>query len=43
LAAQTQVTGFFSSDGTSLPDPNQSLFGLHLFEVPATLPNDLGY
>jgi len=43
LAAQTQVAGFFASDGTSIPDPNQSLLGLHFFEVPATLPNDLGY
>jgi len=43
LAAQNQIAGFFTADGASIPDPNQSLFGLHLFEIPATLPDDLGY
>jgi hypothetical protein len=43
LAAQSQAAGFLTADGASIPDPNQSLLGLHFFEVPATLPNDLGY
>jgi hypothetical protein len=43
LAAQNQVAGFFASDGKSIPDPNQTLFGFRLFEAPAVLPEDLGY
>ncbi len=43
LAAQNQVAGFFASDGKSIPDPNQMLFGFRFFEVPAALPEDLGY
>jgi hypothetical protein len=43
LAAQSQVADFFSSDGATKSDPNQYLFGLQLFEIPATLPNDSGY
>jgi hypothetical protein len=43
LAAQSQVADFFTADGAANPDPNQSLFGLQLFEIPAKLPNDLGY
>ena len=43
LAAQNQVAGFFASDGKSIPDPNQTLFGFHFFEMPAALPEDLGY
>lgn len=42
LAAQSQVVGFLTSDGTAIPDPSQSLFG-NFFEVPAALPNDPGY
>jgi hypothetical protein len=42
LAAQNQVAGFFASDGKSIPDPNQTLFGFRFFEVPAALPEDLG-
>jgi len=43
LAAQSQVAGFFASDGKSIPDPNQMLFGFRFFEAPAALPTDLGY
>jgi hypothetical protein len=42
LAAQSQVAGFLSSDGQSVPDMSQILPGPY-FEIPATLPNDLGY
>jgi hypothetical protein len=42
LATQSQVGGFLASDGASIPDMNQ-IFPGPLFEIPATLPNDLGY
>jgi len=42
LAAQNQAAGFFASDGTAIPDMNQ-IFPSPYFEIPATLPNDLGY
>src|SRR5262249_41272136 len=45
--AQQQVAGFFASDGATIPDPNnaliQLLIGAPLFEVPAKLPEDLGF
>lgn len=46
LAAQQQVAGFFTSDGTTIPDPNaivRFVFGQDLFEHPDFLPEDLGY
>jgi len=47
-AAQGQLSGFLSSNGTSIPDANstalQVLFlGRKLFERPVQLPEDLGY
>ena len=36
LATQTQIAGFFASNGATIPDPNSP--GLNYFEVPATLP-----
>ena len=45
--AQQQIAGFFTSDGAAIPNPNnallQFLLGFALFEVPAKLPEDLGY
>jgi len=38
LAAQNQVAGFLASDGKSIPDPNQTLFGFRFFEAAAALP-----
>ncbi len=43
LAAQGQAAGFFASDGATMPDPNQSLPGFHFFEIPASLPDNLGF
>jgi hypothetical protein len=46
LAAQTQIAGFFSTDGTTIPDINplvRRLLGFNLFETPAILPEDLGF
>jgi hypothetical protein len=42
LATQNQVAGFLASDGTAIPDMNQIFPGPY-FEIPTTLPNDLGY
>ena len=42
LAAQSQVAGFFASDGTTVPNMND-IFPGPFFEIPSTLPNDLGY
>jgi hypothetical protein len=42
LATQSQVDGFFASDGTMIPDMNQIFPGPY-FEIPVTLPNDNGY
>jgi pimeloyl-ACP methyl ester carboxylesterase len=41
LAAQSQIAGFLSSDGKTIPDMKDILPG-PLFEIPASLPNDLG-
>ncbi len=46
LDAQGQIAAFVASDGQTIPDPNQLsklLFGISLFQVPATLPFDFGY
>jgi len=46
IDAQGQIAGFLASDGKVVPDPNQLskvLFGINLFEVPASLPFDFGY
>lgn len=46
LAAQQQAAAFFTSDGTTIPDPNTFLpasLPQGLFEIPARLPEDLGY
>ncbi len=46
LAAQKQVAGYFTADGLTVPDPNTFLtpaFPKGLFEVPAHLPEDMGY
>ena len=43
LAAQNQIAGFLASDGKSIPDANQGLFGFRFFEALAALPEDLGY
>ncbi len=46
LDAQGQIAGFLSSDGQTIPDPNQfskALFGINLFQVPASLPFDFGF
>jgi hypothetical protein len=42
LAAQNQVAGFLSSDGVTAPDTNFD-FAVRLFEIPASLPEDLGF
>ena len=46
LDAQQQVASFFNSDGATIPDPNvlsRLLLGIRVFEMPASLPEDLGY
>jgi len=48
LAVQSQITGFFASNGTSVPAANsvqlRILFGGRtLFETPESLPEDLGF
>jgi hypothetical protein len=46
LAAQEQVAQYLASDGMMFPDPNTFLpssIPQGLFEVPAALPEDLGY
>lgn len=42
LAAQNQAAGFLAADGAAIPDMNQIFPGPY-FEIPATLPNDLGF
>jgi hypothetical protein len=42
LATQSQAAEFLASDGAMIPDMNQILPG-GFFEIPAALPNDLGY
>ncbi len=46
LDAQQQIAGFFAADGAKVPDPNglsAALLGIKVFQVPATLPEDLGF
>lgn len=46
LDAQNQVAGFFAADGAVVPDPNglsKLLFGFSVFEMPKSLPFDLGF
>jgi len=47
LDAQVQIAGFFAADGAQIPDPNVLsvlLFGgTRLFQMPGTLPQDLGF
>ena len=46
LDAQQQIAGFVTADGATIPDPNglsALLFGIKVFEVPAALPEDLGF
>ena len=46
LDAQQQIAGFVAADGAVIPDPNgfsALLFGTKVFEIPATLPADLGF
>ncbi len=46
LDAQSQIAGFFASDGTSIPDPNilsYLLYGIKLFQIPTSLPQTLGF
>ena len=46
LDAQGQLAGFLASDGKTVPDPNglsKIFFGTSLFQIPATLPFDLGF
>ena len=46
LAAHEQVARYLASDGMVFPDPNTFLpssIPQGLFEVPAALPEDLGY
>ena len=46
-AAQQQIAGFLVADGTMIPDVNGPLRpffgGVNLFEMPARLPEDLGF
>ena len=46
LDAQNQIANFLSADGSSISDPNllsRILLGIKVFEIPATLPFDLGF
>jgi Bacterial Ig-like domain len=46
IDAQQQLAGFFASDGRTIPDANnfsRLLLGLPAFEVPSSLPFDLGF
>jgi hypothetical protein len=46
LDAQGQVAGFLAADGAAIPDPNsivRLLLGIRAFEIPGTLPMDLGF
>ena len=42
LATQNQMASFLASDGAKAPDPN-FYSAVQLFEIPALLPNDLGF
>ena len=42
LATQNQMAGFLTSDGKVIPDM-KDIFPGPFFEIPSTLPNDLGY
>jgi uncharacterized protein (TIGR03437 family) len=46
LAAQSQLAGFFASNGATIPNVNPKItpvFNRDLFFIPATLPEDLGF
>jgi hypothetical protein len=46
LDAQQQMAGFFTADGTAIPNPNfysTLFFGFPVFQQPAALPEDFGY
>jgi hypothetical protein len=46
LDAQGQLASFLASDGTAIPDPNvlsKLVFGFNVFQMPQTLPFDLGF
>ncbi|HEV2445108.1 MAG TPA: hypothetical protein VGS58_04270, partial [Candidatus Sulfopaludibacter sp.] len=46
LDAQGQVAGFLASDGAAIPDPNnlsKLFFGFSVFQMPTTLPFDMGF
>jgi hypothetical protein len=46
LDTQGQIANFFTADGSSISDPNvlvNAVFGMRLFERPATLPQTLGF
>jgi hypothetical protein len=46
IDAQQQLAGFFASGGRTIPDANnfsRLLLGLPVFEVPSSLPWDLGF
>ena len=46
LDAQGQLAGFFQSDGAVVPDPNNLsalIYGVKLFQIPATLPTTLNF
>ncbi|HWB86480.1 MAG TPA: Ig-like domain-containing protein [Bryobacteraceae bacterium] len=46
LDAQQQIAGFLSADGQNIPDANglvKLVLGTNVFQVPTTLPEDLGF
>jgi len=46
LDAQQQIAGFLAADGATIADPNslsRLLVGIRVFEMPGTLPVDLGF
>ncbi len=46
LDAQQQIAAFLAGDGAAIPDPNalsRLLLGIPVFQVPATLPVDMGF
>jgi hypothetical protein len=46
IDAQSQIANFIASDGAIVSDPNQLVklvLGISVFEIPASLPFDLGF
>ena len=46
LDAQQQIAAFLAGNGAAIPDPNSLsllLLGIRVFEIPSTLPEDLGF